>query len=527
MVYWQRGRRIAFSVRASAWVVGLLLLESAFAPHLTWAVQRNYVGLDGGNWNVPANWSGNLVPVPADDAVLGTVNTGVTTNINVAFDANYAANLNSLTLDSTALTGTMFVNQTTPGTSMQALTAYIGKTVSLNVYNQSAGSNSIGTMYVGYTAAGSGTYNLSGSGSLIVSRLILGQDPGTTGVFNLNGGSLSNNNNLDETVGYRGHGTFNHTAGTNNLGGQNLILGDGGASSQGTYSLSNTGILSADSESLGNNFDSVGTFIQSGGSNTASFGVFVFGSTSGTCSYTLSGGSLNSPLLQVAAGGTFAQSGASTATIGNAFLAGTNSVGGSATFNATTLQVQLGGSFTQNGGTVNVSGNFNLNFTAFTQNGGNFNVNTANLGGGTYTQNGGTLNAITLNQSGTTVNGTLQNQGTFNYTSGVFNGRLLNQGVVNFNNDFTAGNGLENDATLNVYAGRVITLNGSGLDNEGTLNLYGGTLKMSTTSTNYNYGNFNLTNSAPLNLNGANLTNGGTVNLNGALVTGAGSRARR
>ena len=114
------------------------------------------------------------------------------------------------------------------------------------------------------------------------------------------------------------------------------------------------------------------------------------------------------------------------------------------------------------------------------------------------------------------------NQGTFAYNSGAFSGRLTNVGTAIFNADFTAGNGMENDAGLSLPSGRVITLNGLGLDNQGSLTLTGGTLNLSTSANaaNVNRGTINLAVSAPLKLNAATLQNIGTLNLNGGTITG-------
>ena len=96
---------------------------------------------------------------------------------------------------------------------------------------------------------------------------------------------------------------------------------------------------------------------------------------------------------------------------------------------------------------------------------------------GTITQNAGsTLYAGAIVQAGGTVNGTLQNQTTFTYQSGLFNGRLLNQGTAILGPSFTAGNGVENDASMTVNLGQTLTMNGQGLDNRGNFTLAGGTL---------------------------------------------------
>ena len=85
-------------------------------------------------------------------------------------------------------------------------------------------------------AAGSGTYNLGGTGSLTASS---------------------------EYIGYSGTGTFNQTGGTNTVSYQ-LIVGQNPGSS-GTYNL-NDGTLSG-AQYIGR--FGIGTFTQNGGTNTA------------------------------------------------------------------------------------------------------------------------------------------------------------------------------------------------------------------------------------------------------------------
>ena len=110
---------------------------------------------------------------------------------------------------------------------------------------------------------------------------------------------------------------------------------------------------------------------------------------------------------------------------------------------------------------------------------------------GTLTVNsGGNLSFGSFTQAGGVVNGTLTNTGFFAFTSGLFNGRLINQGKVSLGSNFTAGNGIENDATMSVAAGQNLTANGQGFDNLGNLHVvraarstgtftndYGGTMR--------------------------------------------------
>jgi hypothetical protein len=68
------------------------------------------------------------------------------------------------------------------------------------------------------------------------------------------------------------------------------------------------------------------------------------------------------------------------------------------------------------------------------------------------------------------------------FFGGAFNGRLTNRGTVTLVPDgvnpvvFTAGNGMENDASFTISSGQTVTLNGAGLDNESAISISGGTL---------------------------------------------------
>jgi hypothetical protein len=94
---------------------------------------------------------------------------------------------------------------------------------------------------------------------------------------------------------------------------------------------------------------------------------------------------------------------------------------------------------------------------------------------GTLTLNpGSTLSCPQIDQYGGTINGTLANQALFIYQGGQFTGRLVNQGTFVIQvpaSTFTAGSGIENDASITLGAGQTMAANGTGLDNLGTINL--------------------------------------------------------
>ena len=101
-------------------------------------------------------------------------------------------------------------------------------------------------MYLGYRTTGTGSYNLSGTGSL---------------------------SSYWQYIGYSGTGTFSQSGGTNSA--TYLQLGVN-AGATGTYNLGG-GQLLASNESVGNS--GTGAFTQTGGTNTVSSSLAVGGSS--------------------------------------------------------------------------------------------------------------------------------------------------------------------------------------------------------------------------------------------------------
>jgi len=264
--------------------------------------------------------------------------------------------------------------------------------------------------YIGTTAAG-GILNQSSSTNTLTTNLYLGQNAGSSGTYNLSGGSLSANG---ACIGFYGNGDFTQSAGSNTIS-QRLFVGTLSGSS-GSYTLSGGSLAVGVYEYIGYSGTGTGTFTQSGGTHTLTGNLYLAYNAGNSGTYTQSGG--------------------------------THTVTGTLYF------CYLGG-----------TGTYNLQAGSLTA--GTVNLNT----GGTFNQTGGSLNATTFNQQGGEVQGSLENRGTFNYYSGAFSGRLLNYGAVNFITDFTADDGLANYSatTLSIDAGRTVTLDGSGLDNQGTL----------------------------------------------------------
>jgi T5SS/PEP-CTERM-associated repeat protein len=462
-------------------------------------------------------------------------------------------------------------------------------------FNQSGGAVSISpgnTLTIGNASGSTGTYNLSGSGTLTcngteyvgfggtgsfnqgggtnmaLNGLIVGENAGATGSYTLSGGTLTVSGNDAEFIGDFGAGNFVQTGGTHNT--IVLYLAAEGAAAVGAYNLSGTGALNATSaEIIGES--NTGTFTQSAGVNTTN-NLDLGGQSGSSGTYNLNGGTL---LVgnNVVGNGVFVGAAATGKGVLTVSGAGLMTVFGALTINNNAL----GSAVNLSGGTINAAAlNFNGAPSLFNWTSGTLNLTTSvtfdsgatatstsaafgpslalgvgqtlmvtgdeTLGGagsfaltlnsgathyvsgtltlnpaGTITQNAGSsLYAATFTQAGGTVNGTLQNQGNFIYQSGLFNGRLLNQGTVNTGPLFTAANGVENDAAMTVSTGQTLVANGQGLDNLGVFTLAGGILSGNGPAVN-DFGGTMLADGAinPAFTNDGRLTATGTLRFNG------------
>ena len=179
---------------------------------------------------------------------------------------------------------------------------------------------SFDTLCIGKTSTG--TLNQTGGNLTVPGILFLGYDSGSSGIYNLSGGTLSAGFGF---VGYRGVGVFNQSGGINRIS-YNLQLGFS-AGSSGTYNLSGGSLFTS---TLYVGKDGSGIFNQSGGSTTIEklssvSGLYLgyYSGRSGT--YNLSGGSLSAPAgtigVLVGGVGIFNQSGG-TNTIFNELIVG-------------------------------------------------------------------------------------------------------------------------------------------------------------------------------------------------------------
>jgi hypothetical protein len=281
-------------------------------------------------------------------------------------------------------------------------------------------------------------------------------------------------------VGDFGVGTFNHTAGIVNVGGQ-LIVGRS-ATGQGTYNLSGTGVLNAASETVGG--FSAGRFTQTGGTHIVS-GALTIGANTGL--YNHNGGTLSAATINLPAGaifndnsfgrllyGTFNHSGGVfNATAFNTIDPLNLSAGGTynlvdGTFSALN-SVALGmtgpgGTIVQTGGTFNTAGYLIVGHSStgsFVQNAGENRISINDPGDasdeglsigyeatgvGTYTLNGGRLNVPGISFGGALVVGRL-GHGTLN----------INGGTLDIGSNATIGSGSTSVGTVN-QSGGIVTI---------------------------------------------------------------------
>ena len=254
-------------------------------------------------------------------------------------------------------------------------------------YNLSLGSLSAGSQEI-IGVQGTGTFSQSGGTHSIVNDLTLGGATGAAGTYNLSLGSLSVGNS--ETIGLGGAGTFNQTGGAHSVT-NSLTLGEW-TGSTGTYNLSQGSLSVKQGEAIG--LSGTGMFTQSGGTHSvAGLNTLALGELAGSSgAYQLSGGTLsvNQEFVGVLGSGAITQSGGTNTTgQGGLYLgvsaggAGQYTLSGNALLSASAELIGAAGSgtFVQTGGTNVVSSNLNLGATQGS-------AGTYNLSGGSLTDYG-------------------------------------------------------------------------------------------------------------------------------------------
>jgi uncharacterized protein with beta-barrel porin domain len=306
------------------------------------------------------------------------------------------------------------------------------------------GNLTYGNEYVGYNS--SGVMNQSGFTNTLSGNLIISYNPGSSGTYNLSGGSLSAS--VAEIIGGCGAGTFNQSGGSNQT--EFLTLGTN-SGSNGTFNLSG-GSFSSRSEDIG--YRGVGTFNQSGGSNQADFQTL--GGLSGSSgTYNLSGGSNQTIFLELGdspgAMGTFNQSGGSNRAnrleVGWSGSGIYNLSGGSLSADSQYIGTLGVGTLNQSGGSNNAN---QIIFGSYSGSSGIYNLSGGSLmavyqvigyeGVGTFNQSGGSnqtdylifsyaggAGAYSLSGGSLSAGTVYLNAGSvFSFTGGSFNSTILN-----------------------------------------------------------------------------------------------------
>src|SRR4051812_24135324 len=154
-------------------------------------VDRTWQQNAGGSWVEPSHWIGGVVPGVGDRAILpqDSFNT-----YEVLYDGEYTANtaLSSLLISgffNIGVSRPTTLRQDQANTDMYANFEYVGyEGRGLATYTQSASTNSVDLLYIGWGSTASGAYNLSGSGLLSVNEYAYVL-PG--GIFNQTGGTFA------------------------------------------------------------------------------------------------------------------------------------------------------------------------------------------------------------------------------------------------------------------------------------------------------------------------------------------------
>jgi PEP-CTERM motif len=473
-------------------------------PAVAWAQTTNWTG-DGNDasWSDVSNWDSG---VPAGGSVANIVSSG-TTVYSVNYDySGLAVTLASLTLDLSGGTPAVANTLSISANDLTADDETIGDNGDGGVV-QNGGVNAIdGSLYLGYNTGSTGSYTLGSTGALTINSgsayvgysgtgtvnqtggtfsitstitsnsLVVGENNGATGNYNLSGGLLTCNG--FEFIGDGNTAYFNHSGGTNSMYVLELGYGTG---STGSYILGGTASLTvSNSEQIGGY--GVGSVDQTGGTNTTralNLGYYSIGPGYGIGTYTLSGGSITTLNLGLGGNnstGIFIQTG------------GINSV--NATFDPDhSLQVAAGvgssGAYTLSGGLLTVGLDLYVGGTSDGAGGagvltvsgsGTLNVNGTitvfNTPGSGMTLNGGTTTANVLNLLGAYT----QTAGSATFGQITGNGQaIITGGETQLNGNALAsqlgGLTMSGSGTLDI-TNNSLTINYSGADPATTIRSY-------------------------------------------------------
>jgi len=323
------------------------------------------------------------------------------------------------------------------------------------------------TTHVG--SDGVGTFNQNG-GTHTADRLLLGENAGGNGTYNLTGGIL----NDDAIVGDAGVGVVNTSGGTHNVTGD-LILGNK-VTGDGTYNVSGTGeVVVTGTTRVGREGSGALTVADDG--RFTGTGFVTLGSAPGSV-----GGLVltDSGALNIDYTGTGAQLLVGDQGTGSASQTGTSSV----TTGSLRVGVQGGstGTYTMDGGTLGVddgsgvAGGMRIGLAGngtFTQNGGAVNAAYVQIGGANFGQGGGGSGTYNLNGGQLVASGNVDinvddnSFGILNVAGGALAaGNIFNNDQLNYSAGSLSAN-VSNSANFNVSGGAQRTLTGNLSNNAG------------------------------------------------------------
>lgn len=316
-------RSLLDSARSTRYVASLLAGMSFAAT----ASGADWTGNTSTDWNTGTNWNTNLVPT-GENAIVNIDGSG--TNVSTI-----SADI-PVPVDIIVGTGTANVGRVdhTAGLAQTGNTnwAFFGTNAGTGIYNladtgsvgggltgfaQGSGTfTTTGRLYVGGFNAGgaTGTLNVNTTGAVNVSALMSVGSQGSTGVLNLESGTINQSNDYFR-FGWEGsaNGTLNMTGGTiNKTGSNHFVFGDGaggngvGNISGGTINVNNeiwvgqnnaTGELNFDGGAINNSSwvavgraGGTGTVNMTGGTWTKDGGGNFIVGASGPGTFTQSGG---------------------------------------------------------------------------------------------------------------------------------------------------------------------------------------------------------------------------------------------
>jgi hypothetical protein len=485
-----------------------------------------------GIWSEPTNWTPAGVPAAGD-----TVNVVFADDVARTVTYDYtgpATMLGPLTIDMSGA-GT---NATTLSMAANTLSTNSGEHIGVDgrgTFDQSGGTHTLlmGALDVGANATATGTYNLSGTGSLV--------------------------SDADERIGVNGAGTFNQSGGSNTISGVGHALGLGTGSGTGNYTLTGGNLSVGGFEYVGQ--VGTGVFDQSGGSNTT--GALTLGATATALgTYSLSGGTLTvtggESIGAVAtgngtqSGGTFAQTGGihnvASLTLGNnAGATGTYTLSSGTLVSS--LSENIGdsgtGNFAQIGGVHTSAGDINIG--AFSGSSGNYVISggTANatnifVGGRSAGPGGAGILTVAVGSSSVlNVNGTITVYNTpgtsLNLQTGTLNTRGINVngtpslfnwsgGTLHITNDVTWDSGAPADSTSRIFgsslslsSGRTLKVTG----NETIGGLGGFSLSLGSNATHSVTGNITVKPGGTLSSTNTSILSYGSLTQAGGTISGA------